>query len=121
MLVQGALIDGNPAGEKYRGKSTPDWSGSFGGTFSLFGNIRVNTQFDYAFGDFYTQNLSGAFRDSHWLIGRNTVETAQIEATLVNPASTGAAGGGAGVDEAHVPLALVRSEQHRGGRLHPLA
>lgn len=88
VLVQGPLIEGNPAGEKYRGKSTPDWSGSFGGTFAIFGNIRVSTQFDYAFGNYYTQNLSGAFRDSHWLIGRNTLETAQIEATLVNPAST---------------------------------
>ena len=88
-LVLLAATDGTgPANEFYRGKSTPDWSGSFGGTFSLFGNIRVNTQFDYAFGDYYTQNLSGGFRQSHWLLGRNTPETAAIEAVLVNPAST---------------------------------
>lgn len=79
---------GGPANEHYRGKPTPDWSGSFGGTFSVFGNLRIRTQFDYAFGNFYRQNLSGSFRNSHWLLGRNTPETARIEAALLNPAST---------------------------------
>ena len=87
VMVAAPLTDG-PAGEYYRGKPVPDWEGSFGGTISLFGNVRINTQFDYAFGNYYTQDLSGSFRRSHWLLGRNTPETAEIEAVLVNPAST---------------------------------
>jgi TonB-linked SusC/RagA family outer membrane protein len=87
VMLAGEAGEG-PAGEHYRGKPTPDWSGSFGGSMSIFGNFRLRTQFDYAFGNFYRQNLSGSFRASHWLLGRNTPETAQIEATLLNPAST---------------------------------
>lgn len=74
-----------PDGEFFRGKPLPDWSGSFGGTLSFLGSFRLTSQFDYAFGNFHRQNLSGEFRDSHWLLGRNTRETAEIEATLVNP------------------------------------
>jgi len=87
-LVGAPLTADGPDGEYYRGKPTPDYSGSFGGSLTLFGDFRINTQFDYAFGNFYRQNLSGAFRNSHWLLGRNTPETARIESILANPAST---------------------------------
>jgi hypothetical protein len=86
-MVAAPSTDG-PAGEYYRGKPQPDWSGSFGGTFSLFGNFRVNTQFDYAFGNFHRQNLSGGFRQTHSLLGQNTPEAARIVAILADPAST---------------------------------
>ncbi len=86
-MVAAASTDG-PGGEYYRGKPTPDWSGSFGGTFSLFGNFRVNSQFDYAFGNFHRQNLSGGFRQTHSLLGQNTPESARIVAVLADPAST---------------------------------
>ncbi len=77
-----------PDGEFYRGKPTPDWSGSFGADFTIFGNFRLNSNFEYAFGNYYHQDLSDAFRNSHWSLGRNTLATAQVEATLENPAST---------------------------------
>ena len=87
LLAQPATTDG-PDGEYYRGKPLPDWSGSFGGTLSFLGNFRLTTQFDYAFGNFYRQNLSGEFRRSHSLLGRNTQETAQIEATIKDPSAS---------------------------------
>jgi len=87
-LLAAAATEDGPDGEYYRGKPAPDWSGSFGGNLSFFGDFRLSTQFDYAFGNFYRQNLSGSFRNSHSTLGRNTVETARIEAILANPASS---------------------------------
>lgn len=87
LLAQPATTTG-PDGEYYRGKPLPDWSGSFGGTLSFLGSFRLTTQFDYAFGNFRRQNLSGEFRDSHSLLGRNTREAANIEAVIKNPAAS---------------------------------
>src|SRR5690606_35475700 len=74
-----------PDGEFFRGKPLPDWTGSFGGTLSFLGSFRLTTQFDYAFGNFHRQNLSGEFRQAHSLLGRNTREVAEMEAALRNP------------------------------------
>lgn len=87
-LFAAPATENGPDGEYYRGKPAPDWSGSFGGTLSFLGNFRLATQFDYAFGNFYRQNISSSFRNSHSTLGRNTVETARIESILANPAST---------------------------------
>lgn len=87
LLAQPATTTG-PDGEYYRGKPLPDWSGSFGGTLSFLGSFRLATQFDYAFGNFFRQNLSGEFRRSHSLLGRNTRETANIEAIINNPTAS---------------------------------
>ncbi len=71
----------------YLGKSTPDWSGAFGGEATLLGNFQLNALFEYKQG-LQVQNLIGAFREAHAALGRNTPRTAQMEATLQNPAST---------------------------------
>jgi outer membrane receptor protein involved in Fe transport len=72
----------------YVGKPTPDWSGSFGGDITLLKNFRVSSMFEFRAGNYFVHDLTGAFRRSHALIGRNTLQAAQIEATLLNPAST---------------------------------
>ena len=74
--------------EHYLGKPTPDWQGSFGTNMTFMGNIRLNTVFEYKFGEFYVHNLTDAFRRAHPTIGRNLLRPAQLEAILANPAST---------------------------------
>jgi TonB-linked SusC/RagA family outer membrane protein len=71
----------------YLGKSTPDWAGAFGAEANFLGNFQINTLFEYKSG-LQVQNLIGAFREAHAALGRNTPRTAQMEATLLNPAST---------------------------------
>jgi TonB-dependent starch-binding outer membrane protein SusC len=72
----------------YLGKPVPDWQGSFGTSMTFRGNVTLNTLFEYRFGNFHIHDLDGAFRRSHVLIGRNIREAAEVEATLLNPAST---------------------------------
>ena len=72
----------------YLGKPIPDWQGAFGTNITMFGNFTLNTLFEYRFGNFHIHDLDGAFRRSHPLIGRNIREAAQVESTLLNPAST---------------------------------
>ena len=72
----------------YLGKPTPDWQGSFGGELTFLRNFRLSTLFEYKAGNYYTHNLTDAFRRSHSLIGRNIREASEQEAILVNPAST---------------------------------
>jgi TonB-dependent starch-binding outer membrane protein SusC len=70
------------------GKPVPDWQGAFGTDMTFYGNFSLNTVFEYRFGNFHIHDLDGAFRRSHPLIGRNIREAAEVEATLLNPAST---------------------------------
>ena len=79
-------IDGDPL-LHYLGKPTPDWSGAFGGTFSFLGNFRLSSTFEYKTG-LQTHNLTDEFRRSHAAIGRNIMEAAELESTILNPAST---------------------------------
>ncbi|MEX2467340.1 MAG: SusC/RagA family TonB-linked outer membrane protein [Gemmatimonadota bacterium] len=80
---------GTPASlEHFLGKPVPDWQGAFGTDLTFFGNLSLNTLFEYRFGNFQIHNLDGAFRRSHPLIGRNTRQSAEVFATLINPAST---------------------------------
>jgi len=71
----------------FLGKPTPDWQGSFGFNAS-FGNFDLNTLFEYKARNFQVQDLSGAFRQANAVIGRNTVPSAEVDATLRNPNSS---------------------------------
>lgn len=70
------------------GKPTPDWSGAFGSNITLWRNLQVNALFEYKTGDFWVNNLTDGFRNSHSLIGRNTPRAAELEAKFLNPASS---------------------------------
>lgn len=74
--------------DQYLGKPTPDWQGAFGGSITIMRNLELSTLFEYKRGDFTVNNLTDGFRKSHPAIGRNTPEAAQVEATILNPAST---------------------------------
>lgn len=74
--------------ENHLGKPVPDFQGSFGTNLTFFGDISLNTLFEYRAGNFQIHDLDGAFRRSHPLIGRNTREAAEVHSTLLNPAST---------------------------------
>ena len=60
------------------GKPTPDWSGSFGGSFKVFGDFTVSTLFEYKTGNYYVNNLTDAFRQSNSLIGLNLPTSARV-------------------------------------------
>ncbi|TVR64278.1 MAG: SusC/RagA family TonB-linked outer membrane protein [Gemmatimonadales bacterium] len=72
----------------YLGKPVPDWQGSFGTNMTFYGNFTLNTLFEYRARNFHIHDLDGAFRRQHPLIGRNIRATAEVEATMLNPAST---------------------------------
>jgi TonB-linked SusC/RagA family outer membrane protein len=74
--------------DHYLGKPTPDFQGSFGGNVRLFNNWEVATNFEYKFGRFTITDLTGAFRRASPTNGGNTKARADVEATLLNPAST---------------------------------
>ncbi|NUQ10962.1 MAG: SusC/RagA family TonB-linked outer membrane protein [Gemmatimonadaceae bacterium] len=74
--------------DHYLGKPYPDWNMSFGGNLSLGRSWRVNALFEYRGGNFTITNLTDAFRNSHPTIGTNTIDAANVEAVIVNPAST---------------------------------
>jgi len=74
--------------DHYLGKPMPDWSGSFGLNMTLVKNVRIAALFEYKFGEFYVHNLTDAFRRQHPTIGRNIHGPSELEAILVNPAST---------------------------------
>ncbi len=86
-VLLGEKMDGDLLGH-YLGKPVPDWTGTFGGEVAFLGNFSLNTMFEYRGGNFTLTDHTGGFRRSHPSIGRNTVEAAQIESTLLNPAST---------------------------------
>src|SRR5690606_40290453 len=85
------LLEGCGTGEEkshYLGKPSPDWTGSFGADVSFLQNFSFSTQFEFMTGNYSIHNLMGAFRRSHVSLGRNIRSSAEIEATLTNPAST---------------------------------
>ncbi|MBO6577153.1 MAG: SusC/RagA family TonB-linked outer membrane protein [Rhodothermales bacterium] len=71
------LLSGNLT--HYLGKPTPDFAGSFGGTVKFMRNFTVSTLFEYKAGNYYVNNLTGAFRQSNRSIGRNTPDAARVE------------------------------------------
>lgn len=56
--------------DHYLGKSTPDWTGAFGGSLS-YKNFTLSTTFEYKAGNFVINNLTDAFRQANGAIGRN--------------------------------------------------
>lgn len=71
----------------YMGKPTPNWAGTFGGDLS-WGNFTVSNLFEFRAGDYAVHNITDEFRRSHQTIGRNIRSIAEVESTLLNPAST---------------------------------
>ncbi|MEK7726795.1 MAG: SusC/RagA family TonB-linked outer membrane protein [candidate division KSB1 bacterium] len=74
--------------DNYLGKPTPDWQGAFGFNLGFMKRFRFANLFEYKAGNFYVHNLTDEFRRFHAVIGRNTLRAAELEAVLVNPAST---------------------------------
>lgn len=73
--------------EQYKGKPQPDWSGSFGTNVSFLDRFRLNTVFEYELGQQH-QDLTGAFRQASPSIGRNVPRTAEVQSTMMDPASS---------------------------------
>ncbi len=73
---------------QYIGKPDPDFAGSFGVDMDFLGDFSLTTNFEYKFGNFHTQDLTGAFRQANAVIGRNVPGTARVGSVLLNPAST---------------------------------
>jgi hypothetical protein len=74
--------------DNYLGKAAPDWAGAFGTNVTLYQNLQINALFEYKSGEFFVNNLTDAFRNSHPLIGRNTPRAAAVESAIENPART---------------------------------
>lgn len=72
----------------YLGKPAPDWSGSFGADITILNNLRISSLFEFKAGNYFVHDLTTAFRRSHPLIGRNVRVAAEVEATMLNPASS---------------------------------
>lgn len=72
----------------YMGKSTPDWSGTFGINIGFLRNFELNSLFEFQMGDFVRHDLSGEFRRTHNGIGRNVPRCVNLEAVMRNPSST---------------------------------
>ncbi len=73
--------DGDPL-DHYLGKPTPDFEGSFGGTFN-YKNWSLSTLFEYKTGNYYVNNLTGAFRQSNPVIGRNLPGSAEVDRNFI--------------------------------------
>ncbi|MDZ7363013.1 MAG: SusC/RagA family TonB-linked outer membrane protein [candidate division KSB1 bacterium] len=79
--------DGNIL-DHYLGKPTPDWQGAFGLNLGFMKRFRLASLFEYKAGEYFVHNLTDEFRRFHAVIGRNTRRAAELEAILINPAST---------------------------------
>ncbi len=73
--------------DTYLGKPTPDWAGSFGFNMAFATNFELNTLFEYKSG-IQNQDLSGMFRRSNPVIGRNTPRSAELGSIMADPASS---------------------------------
>lgn len=71
------------------GKPTPDWQGSFGVNLTLWNNLEIATLFEYRAGDYSVANVTHAHRRQDPTVGRNLRDVAEVEATLLNPATQG--------------------------------
>ena len=74
--------------DTFIGKPTPDYAGSFGFDISFLGNFELSSNFEYKYGNFHVQDLTGAFRQANETIGRNTPDAARVTSIMQNPAST---------------------------------
>lgn len=78
----GAFLD------RYLGKPTPDWQGSFGGSLRFLDDFRLSTLVEFRAGNYHVHGLSDAFHRANPVVGRNQWASAEVEATLLDPAST---------------------------------
>jgi TonB-linked SusC/RagA family outer membrane protein len=78
----GAFLD------TFIGKPTPDWQGSWGFNLGFMQNWEVSSLFEYKYGNYHVQDLTGMFRQANAVIGRNIPEAARVGAILENPASS---------------------------------
>jgi len=89
--LQPLLADYDGSGilfEQRVGSSIPVWTGAFGGTYNLGRSWKMQTTLEYRTG-FLIQNLTDGFRASqHPSIGSNRKEFSDIQAVMLNPAST---------------------------------
>jgi len=82
-----ALPGGSVYKDHYLGKQTPDWSGAVG-ISTQYQGFSLSTRFRYAFGNYYHHNLTSGFQQVNSGIGRNTMRSAGLDATLQNPESS---------------------------------
>ena len=74
--------------EQRVGKSIPTWTGAFGGTWSFANHWKVQSTMEYRTG-YMVSNLTDGFRLSqHPSIGSNRKEFSDLQAAMLNPAST---------------------------------
>ena len=73
--------------QNFLGNPWADWSGALGFDLTFLDNFQFRTLAEYKFGH-QIQDLSGVFRRSNPLIGRNTPRSAEVEATLMDPSSS---------------------------------
>jgi TonB-linked SusC/RagA family outer membrane protein len=74
--------------EQRIGDIFPDWTGTFGSDVTFRRNWQLHALFEWRTG-FMVHNLTHAFRGAqHATIGSNLRDYAEVEATLLNPAST---------------------------------
>jgi TonB-linked SusC/RagA family outer membrane protein len=73
--------------DSYLGSPNPDWAGSFGFNMAFAQNFELNGLFEYKFG-IQNQDLSGMFRRSNAVIGRNTPRSAELGAIMQDPNSS---------------------------------
>jgi TonB-linked SusC/RagA family outer membrane protein len=74
--------------DHYQGKPYPDWQGAFGGNLRIGKAWRVANVFEYKAGHYTISDLTDSFRNASPALGRNRIEASNVEATLLNPAST---------------------------------
>jgi len=70
------------------GKPFPNWQGSFGVDVTFLNHLQLHSQWEYKVGNYWVQDLSGQFRRSNAVIGRNTPGSARVNAIMQNPNST---------------------------------
>ena len=70
--------DGDPLDHPL-GKPMPDWQGAFGFQIGFLQDFQLSSLFEYRFGNFFINDLTGGFRQRSAGIGRNTPETARVE------------------------------------------
>jgi TonB-linked SusC/RagA family outer membrane protein len=79
--------------DHFLGKSTPDWTGAFGGSVN-YKQWTLSTTFEYKGGNFVVNNLTDAFRQANGAIGRNLPRSANV----IRDYDTG------GVDSSFTPI-----------------
>lgn len=81
------LLTGNLS--HFLGKPTPDFAGSFGGSVRFMRSFTLSTLFEYKAGNYYVNNLTGAFRQANGSIGRNTPQSAGVDLNYITGGTDG--------------------------------